>query len=365
MEEERRRVMVVKQRRPAPLAGAGAALVAAVLLTAGGCHIHGTLPQELGVRDMWCAMHFLGYGSDRELEQLEQQLPALARVGVNVIILEVDYGFRFRSHPELSLGEDPITEQGARRFARACRANGIRLIVELQCLGHQSWEEQTFPLLSVYPELDLTPDAFPGNDGLYCREWDPTNPRVYELVFPLMDELIDAFEVDAMHVGMDEVFLLGDASSPATVGKNPAELYAKAVNDIYQHVVVERGLEMLMWGDRLLDAERFSYGEWEAAANRTAPAVDMIPKDIIICDWHYRWRRRYPSVDYFADKGFRVLPTSWKSTRAARALFVYSLSRANPKVLGHLFTRWQPYENPATYRPMTSCLDLLRDRNPP
>jgi hypothetical protein len=36
-----------------------------------------------------------------------------------------------------------------------------------------------------------------------------------------------------------------------------------------------------MWGDRLIDANEISYGEWEASKNETAPAIELIPKDII------------------------------------------------------------------------------------
>ncbi len=79
--------------------------------------------------------------------------------------------------------------------------------------------KQTFPLLTVYPELDLTPGAF--------------------------------------HVGMDEVFLLGSEHSPSTEGMDPAVLYARAVNDIYNHIVRKHGLEMMMWGDRLIDGRKY------------------------------------------------------------------------------------------------------------
>jgi hypothetical protein len=75
--------------------------------------------------------------------------------------------------------------------------------LEFSCLGHQSWQENTGPLLTKYPELDLTPGAFPENEGIYCRAWDLLNPKVNEIVFALMDELIDAFQPDAFHVGMD------------------------------------------------------------------------------------------------------------------------------------------------------------------
>jgi hypothetical protein len=54
-----------------------------------------------------------------------------------------------------------------------------------------------------------------------------------------------------------------------------------------------------------------------------------------------------------------VLPTSWNSAWASKALLRYSLALDNPQVLGHLFTSWQRYEDPATYGPMTACMKLL------
>ena len=101
-----------------------------------------------------------------------------------------------------------------------------------------------------------------------------TNPKVYEIIFPLISEIIDAFNAKAMHVGMDEVFLLGSEHSPNTFGQDPAKLYAKAVNDIYNFLVKEKNVEMLMWGDRLIDANIINYGEWESSKNGTAPAID-------------------------------------------------------------------------------------------
>ena len=159
-------------------------------------------------------------------------------------------------------------------------------------------------------------------------------------MFALMDEILDAFRADALHVGMDEVFLLGSNLSPSTEGKDPAVLFAKAVNDIHRHLVRERHVEMLMWGDRLIDGKKFDYGEWEAAINGTAAAIDMIPKDIVICPWHYEVRDAYPSIPMFLEKGFRVLPTGWNKVEATTALIEYSRQHDGPKLLGHLFTTW-------------------------
>jgi uncharacterized lipoprotein YddW (UPF0748 family) len=40
-------------------------------------------------------------------------------------------------------------------------------------------------------------------------EWCPLHPEVNKVVFALIDEIIDAFEADAVHIGMDEIFLCG------------------------------------------------------------------------------------------------------------------------------------------------------------
>ena len=288
----------------------------------------------------WVALHLIGLQNDADLESIERQLPDLAVRGVNVLVVEVDYAFEFRSHPELRIADKVITRAGARRFVAACRQRGMRVIPQFQSFGHQSWAKDTWPLLTKYPALDLTPGAFPQNEGIYCREWDPFSPRVYEIVYALVDEIVDAFDADTLHVGMDEVFLIGNDASPSTKGKDPAEVYAKVVNDMYAHVVKKRGLQMIMWGDRLIDAERYDYGEWESSKNNTWPAVYMIPKDIIIADWHYEPRESYPSLPLFLDKGFRVLPTSWKNVEASRKLIEYGRSLQRPGVLGHLFTSW-------------------------
>src|SRR6478609_4945989 len=130
------------------------------------------------------AMHLLNYDSDEKLMDLERELPAYKAKGINLLFIEVDYHFDFKTHPELRENRF-ISAAGAKRFSEACKANGIKVIPQFQSLGHQSWAENTGKFLTVYPELDLTPGAFPGNKGIYCREWDVTNAKVNEIIFPM------------------------------------------------------------------------------------------------------------------------------------------------------------------------------------
>jgi Glycosyl hydrolase family 20, catalytic domain len=315
----------------------------------------------------WRALHVINYTSDAALQKLADQLPKLAQLGINCLILEVDYSFAFESHPELRQGDKPITKEEARTFVKACQKNGIDLVPQFQCLGHQSWKEHTSPLLTKHPELDLTPGAFPENKGIYCREWDPLNPKTNEVVFPLIDELIDAFDAKAFHVGMDEVFLLASDKAPSTQGHDPADIFAKAVNDLHEHIVGKRGLTMLMWADRLIDGKQLNMGEWEASKVGTAAAIDKIPKDIILCPWHYELRKQYESLPMMMDKGFRILPASWKNTDATLALIRDAQAHQKDGLLvGHIFTTWsQKRGDWAEFEPLTKGLELLQQSSRP
>lgn len=300
---------------------------------------------------VWRGVHIIAR-SAREAHLVEAAIPALATNGVNVLILEVDYNFAFATHPELREGQ-VLTPEDAGRLTSVCHQNGVRLIPQFNCLGHQSWAKQTFPLLSQYPEFDETPGKFPNNEGIYCRSWCPLHPKINAIVFSLMDEITDAFQADAVHIGLDEVFLIGSSDCDRCRGRDTAVLFSKTIRDIHSHAVGDKHLEMLIWADRLLDSKTTGYGEWEAATNGTPAAISMIPKDIILCDWHYETLdkyqghpQKYESIDYLTGKGFRVWPTGWKSIPAINALNQEGLAHRNQGVLGYLCSTWFAVKTP-------------------
>jgi hypothetical protein len=187
---------------------------------------------------------------------------------------------------------------------------------------------------------------------------------VNAILFDLFDELLEAFEADAFHVGVDEVFIMASEYCPRCRGGDPAVLLAKAINDYYDHLVKKRGVEMLLWGDRLLDDAVMGYGEWEAARNGTHPAVDLIPKDIIITDWHYEPRESYPSVQFFQQKGFRVVPCGWRDEKAVAALIASSRKDATEKMLGYVCTTWGSVKagQMAKWPPLLVAMRLLKGK---
>ena len=244
----------------------------------------------------------------------------LAPRHVNLMVLLIDYRYQFQTHPELT-DEKALSKEDVKKIVASCKDAGIRIVPQINLLGHQSWAGKTGKLLAVYPQLDETPWVampqnyqWPNADGLYCKSYCPLHPELHKILFDVIDELCDAFEATAFHAGMDEVFYIGEDKCPRCSGRDKAELFAGEVRKIHDHLA-GKGREMFIWGDRLLDGKTTGLGMWEASMNNTHRAIDMIPKDVIICDWHYE--RPDKTAVLFAAKGFRVITCPWRKPEVA------------------------------------------------
>lgn len=275
--------------------------------------------------------------------------------GINTLLLRVDYNYQYQSHPELQ-NEKALSKEQVKQIVKACKAYKINIVPQINLLGHQSWASSLENLLKVYPQFDETPHVeipekyeWPNEDGLYCKSYCPLHPEVHAIVFELVDELMDAFEATSFHAGMDEVFYIADDRCPRCSGLDPATLFANEVRKINDHLI-KQGRELWIWGDRLIDGKTTGMGMWEASMNNTHRAIDMIPKTVVICDWHYE--RSEPTAAYFALKGFRVITCPWDKPVVANEQFdqmVTFKNGVNPtlsdRYLGMMQTIWTSAEN--------------------
>ncbi|HSO78403.1 MAG TPA: family 20 glycosylhydrolase, partial [Bacteroidales bacterium] len=156
----------------------------------------------------------------------------LAPLGVNTLVLRVDYNYAYETHPELR-DENPLTNQDVKLLVGTCKELGVKIVPQINLLGHQSWQSKAGKLLEVYPQFDETPWVnlpekyeWPNADGLYCKSYCPLHPEVHKIVFDIVGELLEAFETDAFHAGMDEVFYIGEDKCPRCSGIDKAELFA-------------------------------------------------------------------------------------------------------------------------------------------
>ncbi len=254
---------------------------------------------------------------DRFIKFVDEEL---APRKVNTLILRVDYNYQYKSHPELA-DTGALSESDIKKIVAVCKKDNINLIPQVNLLGHQSWASKTNKLLAVYPQFDETPNVkmpehyeWPNADNLYCKSYCPLHREVHKIVFDIVDEICDVFESNAFHAGMDEVFYIGEPQCPRCGGRDKAELFAGEVRTIDEHLQ-QKNRALWIWGDRLIDGKTTGIGEWEASYNNTYRAVDMIPKDVVICDWHYERADKTPV--YFAMKGLHVITCPWNRPQVA------------------------------------------------
>ena len=274
----------------------------------------------------------------------------LASRKVNVLVVRIDYNYQFESHPELR-NKSCLTKADVKKMVEVCKKHSIRLIPQINLLGHQSWAAKLENLLNVYPEFDETPNVkmpekyvWPNADGLYCKSYCPLHPGVHQVVFELVDEICDAFESDAYHAGMDEVFYIGDVNCPRCSGHDKAELFSGEVNTIRNHLAL-KNRQLWIWGDRLIDGKTNGMGMWEASMNSTYRAIDLIAKDVMICDWHYERPDQTPVM--FAMKGLSVVTCPWKNaenaiiqTQDMKRLRKYATTDLKGRYQGMMQTIW-------------------------
>jgi hypothetical protein len=302
----------------------------------------------------------------------------LAPAHFNLLILRVDWNYDYAGHPELK-DPDPLTRADVKKIVEVCRKHEIRIAPQINLLGHQSWAKTTYALLREYPQFDETPHVhtenytgWPNADGLYCKSYCPLHPDVHKVVFELIDELTGAFESEWFHAGMDEVFYIGDDKCPRCSGRDKAELFAGEVTAIRNHLALS-GKKLMIWGDRLIDGKTTGIGAWEASMNNTYRAVDLIPRDVFICDWHYE--RADLTAVYFALKGFDVATCPWRKPEVAAVQLndmIRFRKNATPQTSGHfrgiIETVWsgadgflKSYYNPDTYtQPVSDAVTLKR-----
>lgn len=273
----------------------------------------------------------------------------LSKTDVNQIFLRINYNYRFKSHPELA-EQNALNKKQVKTIVNTASQYGIEVIPLINLLGHQSWKQENIrSLLTVYPEFEEPPGKKLLDKEFYTRAYCPNHPEVHDVVFSLVDELVEVFGAKGIHVGMDEVFILGEEGCSRCKDKNKAELFANEVNRIHKHLS-RKNIAMYIWGDRLLNGNITGLGKWEASINETDSAIDLISKEVIICDWHYR--STPPTAGYFAVKGFNVISASYQVPSVAEFQLTNMLAmRANSRgtiknrLQGIMHTYWGNFDS--------------------
>lgn len=278
----------------------------------------------------------------------------LSPMGYNTVIMEVAAGMKFESHPDInektedaiekakqgiwpafphsSVAEGKAVEKSeVAAFVDYIRSFGIDVIPEVQSLGHVPFMTHTYPEIAEVEEDDgrekidtRLEDAKP--DRFYPHCYCPSNERSYEILFDLLDEIIEVFRPrEYVHMGHDEVYYIGVC--PRCRDKHPADLFAADVNKIHDHLAA-KGLKMMMWADMLQPVTKY----------RTPAAIDRIPKDIVLMDFIWYFHLDKDIEDNLLSHDFQVIFGNVYSSHFPR----YESRIVKDGILGAQISAWVP-----------------------
>ena len=274
----------------------------------------------------------------------------LAPRGFNMIVLQVRYRYQFKTHPEV-WGYDPLSYEDVKKLVAVCKKHNVKLVPKMNLIGHQSGfpneptdgilhghndTSRDIPdgLLRAYPCFDEQQEE---REVFYARSICLSSRPAKIVVCELMDELMDVFEADCIHIGCDEALNVG--LCPECAKRSKGDLIANWINGLNDHVK-KRGGTVMMWGDRLLSAKETGYDCWDSAENETHKALDTLSRDIVICDWHYNKYEKYTSVDIFGKAGFCMMVSPWRDKERIEAFLNYAKDNDTGHIIGALMTTW-------------------------
>jgi len=178
-----------------------------------------------------------------------------------------------------------ITKKEVKELVDYCRERHIEIIPEVPCLSHCDY------MMTRHPEIrERQNDDYPDT---YC----PSNESSYELLFDILDEVIEVFEPGIVNIGHDEFYSFGKCDK--CKGKDPVDIFVGDIMRIYDYLK-ERGIKIMMWAEKLLDAKisgmpcgganvKIDYDGKEYIEEIAAlyPSADRLPKDIEMLHWYH------------------------------------------------------------------------------
>jgi hypothetical protein len=205
----------------------------------------------------------------------------LSRFKMNHYYLYIEDVVEFQKHPEIGKGRGAFTKQQIKELIEFGKQYFITLSPVFESLGHMD-NIITLPGYQEYAE-------FPGSDCLNIA-----NPKSYELLDDLYQELADMFESPYFHVGCDESQELGSYNCRELMTqKGKGQVYLEHYQKIYDLAKKYGKKEILIYHDIA-----FHFPE----------VLKGVPKDYIFVYWDYSDKKQeYPGLAKIAQAGFRTI----------------------------------------------------------
>ncbi|MBQ9920780.1 MAG: family 20 glycosylhydrolase, partial [Clostridia bacterium] len=175
-------------------------------------------------------------------------------------------------------------------------------------------------------------DMFGGHPTDLC-EACPSLDETHEFFDKYISEVAEIFPSKYFHVGLDEIFNIGLCDKCRDYEGGIPKIFADQVNHSY-NLLKKLGKHMMMWEDMF---------------EMCPEALEMVPNDITICVWNYRYISdgmvghlnascREDQLDRFISRGFEVLCCCHTNMSNIDSYLNYA---GRHETIGFLVTIWE------------------------
>ncbi|HAB51281.1 MAG TPA: hypothetical protein DCE80_03755 [Ignavibacteriales bacterium] len=224
-------------------------------------------------------------GQVSNLENFKKIITHIARYKMNTYMPYMEDMLVFEKYPTIGKDRGALTKSEVKEIIDFAKKNFVEVIPIFQTLGHYE------NILSQEEFLKYA--EFPGAASL-----NVSNDSTYVFLENLLKEVFALFPSEYFHMGADESWDVGLGKSKKLMDEtNIAVVHANHYKKVY-NICKKYNKKVMMYGDILLDHPEI---------------LTLIPKDIIIVDWHYGAENDYPSTKIIRDAGFNYLvsPAAW------------------------------------------------------
>ena len=237
---------------------------------------------------------------------------------------------KFPSHPEIA-GEGAFSPEEMRDFIAAAKKNNLRVLPELESLGHT----RCITKLPQHAHLGGSLKSRGAFNSLH-----PKKKEARLLIRDLLRDVATIFPFEIIHAGLDEVDMSAIpefSRLSRTEQWRPFAAYATWVHEEIRKL----GRRPAMWGDHILSSREMA---------------GKIKKDVLIFDWHYNAPFDPETLQFFIDAGFetwgcpasmqwnqKILPSVGLQFQNLREFTANAIQLRSRGCTGMINTVWTPW----------------------
>lgn len=214
------------------------------------------------------------------VETVRRIIDFCAQYKLNFYSPYIEHTFAWEGHEEIWRGSGAWSPHEYVELCKYARPRHVMVIPQFEAMGHQN----NILTKERYRHMAET-------DGW---SFAPAVDDTYLLLDDLLGQMSRAFPFHPfLGIGCDEVYDLGTGKSRELMEKlgGKGQLFAYHIQRLTE-ILARYGRRPMMWGDMMLNHPE---------------TMGLVPKEVIVLDWHYGDAPEYPSVRRFREAGYDVV----------------------------------------------------------